>query len=413
MSLVENYILTEEAVREYLNHLDINGILYISRPEAQIPRLVSTIKSAQKKNGGSNLDNQYFIFRRPPSEFEIDVSYLTGVLFRKSGFDEFDVQRLKTMSALLNLDVIYDGTSKQEGIFRDIIEMDQQSAAEKHRQVKLEPATDNKPYFEHFTDFTSLSVDDIKTAFSQKDRAIISLANKPVAESTLVVLLLQVIILSLMFILLPVYVKYRKSGETNDRKWKYILYFSLLGAGYIIIEICLIQKFTLFLGQPVYTMLTVISSMLLFSGIGSVLSDKIIKLSGNNIRFIFIAIAALTVAIGLFNDQIFLLFARSEIIIRVIISVLLIAPLAFTLGIPFPYGMSLIEDKRKDIVAYSWGVNGFFSVIGSISAVMLSMSYGFQFVFILSAVLYLTAMITAYSITGRLSDPLNINTKSP
>ena len=62
MSLVENYILTEEALREYLQHLDINGVLYITRPETQIPRLVTSLKIAQKKNGGSDTKNRNFTF---------------------------------------------------------------------------------------------------------------------------------------------------------------------------------------------------------------------------------------------------------------------------------------------------------------------------------------------------------------
>ena len=112
MSLVENYILTEEALREYLQHLDINGILYITRPEPQMPRLVTSIKIAQQLNGGSDLKNQFYVFKRPPSDFEKDVSFLSGVLYKKSGFDEFDIQRLKTMSALLNLETCLLYTSR-------------------------------------------------------------------------------------------------------------------------------------------------------------------------------------------------------------------------------------------------------------------------------------------------------------
>jgi len=396
MSLVENYILTEEAVREYLQHLDINGILYITRPETQIPRLVTTLKIAQQKNGGSDTKTQFYIFKRPPSEFEIDISYLTGVLYKKSGFDEFDIQRLKTMAALLNLETVYDPTSKQEGIFKDIIESDNiYEIVKKYPDLKLMPATDDNPYFEHNTDFTDLRLSNLKESFSQTDRAIITLVQKPVAESTLLVLLLQTIIFSALLILLPVYLKIRKDPKVKSvKKGKYIFYFALLGLGYIIIEICLIQKFTLFLGQPVYTMLTVISTMLIFSGIGSMVSEKIIGLFKNNAHIIYIIIVLLTLIIGLINSVIFETYVRADVLWRVIISVILIAPLAFFMGIPFPYGMSKIDDNSKYLVAYSWGVNGFFSVIGSVLAVMLSMSFGFRTVFIISALIYSAAMVT-------------------
>jgi len=395
MSLVENYILTEEAVREYLQHLDINGILYITRPEPQMPRLVATIKEAQKLNGGSDLKNQFYVFKRPPSEFEKDVSYLTGVLFKKSGFDEFDIQKLKTMAALLNLETIYDPTSKQDGIFKDIIESNSIiDIAGKYPERRLIPATDDNPYFEHNTDFTKLSFTNIKESFSQGERGMLSLVQKPAAESTLVILLVQTVLISALLIFLPIYVKFRKDPEIkNVKKGKYITYFALLGLGYIIIEICLIQKFTLFLGQPVYTMLTVISTMLIFSGIGSMLSNKVITLV-KNVKMIYIIIAVLTAVVGLANSAVFNIeaFMRADIMWRVIISIGMIAPLAFFMGIPFPYGMSMIDNNSRYLVAYGWGVNGFFSVLGSVLVVMLSMSFGFKTVFILSAVIYIAAM---------------------
>ena len=396
MGLVENYILTEEAVREYLQHLDINGILYITRPESQIPKLVTTIKTAQQKNGGSDIKNQFYIFKRPPSDYEKDVSYLSGVLFKKSGFDEYDIQKLKTFTALLNLETIYDPTSKQTGIFNDIVLSDNpEDVYQKYPTLKLMPATDDNPYFEHNTDFSDLNLTNIKESFSQTDRAMISLVKYPVAESTLVILLAQTVILSALLIFLPIYIRFRKDPAIKDvKKGKYILYFALLGLGYIIIEICLIQKFTLFLGQPVYTMLTVISTMLIFSGIGSMLSERILSLFKNKSALIYIMIIGLTLIIGLLNSFIFESFVRADIFWRIIISIILIAPLAFFMGIPFPYGMSKITNNVKYLVAYGWGVNGFFSVLGSVLVVMLSMSYGFRVVFVLSSLIYLGAMLT-------------------
>jgi hypothetical protein len=141
-------------------------------------------------------------------------------------------------------------------------------------------------------------------------------------------------------------------------------------------------------------MLTVISTMLIFSGIGSMFSGKAIGLLRNSVYTIYIIIAALTLLIGLLNSTIFEAFVRAEVLWRVVISIVLIAPLAFFMGIPFPYGMSRIDDNSKYLAAYSWGVNSFFSVIGSVLAVILSMSFGFRIVFAISAVVYLGAMVT-------------------
>jgi hypothetical protein len=412
MSLVENYILTEEALREYLQHLDINGVLYITRPEPQMPRLVTSIKIAQQLNGGSDTKNQFYVFKRPPSEYEKDVSYLSGVLFKKAGFDEFDIQKLKTMSSLLNLETIYDPVSKQDGIFKDLVESDNiKETVKKYPHMKLLPATDDNPYFEHNTDFTDIGFGNIKESFSQGDRAMLSLVQKPVAESTLIVLMLQTILISALLILLPIYMKFRKDKEARKvKKGKYITYFALLGLGYIIIEICLIQRFTLFLGQPVYTMLTVISTMLIFSGIGSMFSEKIISVFKNKAIPVFAVIAVLTLVIGLISPAIFSWLSRMDILWRVIISIGLIAPLAFFMGIPFPYGMSRISNNAKYLVAYGWGVNGFFSVMGSVLVVMLSMSFGFNLVFIISAALYIAALLVVMKFDEQAKQPVPAKT---
>jgi hypothetical protein len=219
------------------------------------------------------------------------------------------------------------------------------------------------------------------------------MVQKPVAESSLIVILIQAVIISVLLILLPIYIKFRKSEDIkNIKKGKFIIYFASLGLAYIMIEICLIQKFTLFLGQPVYTMLTVISTLLIFSGIGSMFSDNIIKLIKGKLYILFTFICLYTILIGLLNPMIFEALVRLDILYRIIISAAIIAPLASAMGIPFPLGMKQINypkgNANRYLAAFSWGINGFFSVLGSILVVILSMSYGFRIVFILSALLY-------------------------
>jgi len=394
MSLVENYIMTEQAIQDYLYHLKPDGILYISRPESQIPRLVTSIKIAHQKMGAMDLKNQFYIFKRPPNEFEKDVSYLTGVLYKKDGFSEYDIRILKTEAGLLGLENVYDGVSKQDGVYKDLIESNNIYETVKKYPTNLLPVTDDNPYFEHMTKFSDLKPANIKEAFSQTDRAIITLVQKPVAESTLVVLFIQVLIISGLLIFLPIWLKFRKdSGYKEIKKLPYLLYFAALGIAYIMIEICLIQNFTLFLGQPVYTMLTVISTMLIFSGLGSLASNRFQKTIKGNTSVIYIIIAALTAAIALLNPILFEKLVRAELIWRVLISIGLIAPLAFFMGMPFPIGISKIKGNSNLLTAYSWGVNAFFSVIGSVMVVMLSMSFGFRIVFITSAVIYLLSML--------------------
>lgn len=393
MSLVENYIMTKEAIQDYLQHLKLDGILYVSRPETQIPRLITTIKIAYDEMSGVKSKSHFFIFKRPPTEFEKDISFLTGVVYKKDGFSEAEIQLLKTQAAILNLEIVYDPVSNQDGIYKDLIMSDNIYETVKKYPGNLLPATDDNPYFEHQTGFTEINLVSFKESFSQTDRSIFTLVQKPAAESTLIAILVQAVLIAIILIILPIYLKFRKNDEIkNIKKGKFILYFSLLGLAYIMIEICLIQKFTLLLGQPVYTMLTVISSMLIFSGIGSMLSEKLLKKFKSNPFYIFAFISLYTILIALLNPIIFNALVRADIMWRIIISVALIAPLAFAMGMPFPYGIKLINYDNVNInrylTAYSWGINGFFSVLGSILVVMLSMTFGFRIVFILSALIY-------------------------
>ncbi|RPI19375.1 MAG: hypothetical protein EHM58_01800 [Ignavibacteriae bacterium] len=399
MSLVENYIMTKEAIQDYLQHLKLDGILYISRPEPQIPRLVTTIKIAYDEMSGVKSKNHFFIFKRPPTEFEKDISFLTGVVYKKDGFNEFDIQLLKTQAALLNLEIVYDPVSNQDGIYKDLIQSDNIYETVKKYPGKLLPATDDNPYFEHQVGFTEINPSDFKASFSQTDRSVFTLVQKPAAESTLIAILVQALIISTVLILLPIYMKFRKNAAIKKiKKRKFILYFASLGLAYIMIEICLIQKFTLFLGQPVYTMLTVISTMLIFSGIGSMFSEQILKRIKGDPFYIFVFITVYTILIGLLNPVIFDALVRADIIFRILISIGLIAPLAFAMGMPFPYGFRMINyndvNVTRYLTAYSWGINGFFSVLGSILVVMFSMTFGFRIVFILSALIYAAAYFT-------------------
>ncbi len=400
MSMVENYILTKEAVKEYLNHLEKDGVLYISRPETQIPKLINTLRQARFENsmGLEDSKKNFIIFRRPPNTFESDKSFLAGVLYKKNGFSALEVIDIRQEASSLNMDIMYDPLSAQDNYYKQLIESDNIYDSDS----KYQPATDDRPFFDQNIGFSNLSLQGIRETFSQDDKAILALKDKPVAETTLLAILIQCIFIAGMLILLPL--KFFKKEDSsikpikeNSKEFlmdkKYLIYFACLGLGYIILQICMIQKFTLFLGQPVITLLTVVSTMLVASGTGSLVSAKFYKSKLRNLYIIFGIIALLSLLIGILNPYIFSSLVRMELHWRIIISALIIFPLGFFMGMPFPLGMSLILPGEKRFVSFAWGVNGFFSVIGTVSAIILAMSFGFRIVFIIAAIIYIIAMI--------------------
>lgn len=404
MSMVENYILTKEAVKDYLNHLEKNGVLYISRPETQIPKLINTLKQARFENSKGIEDSKknFIIFRRPPNDFEGDKSFLAGVLYKKDGFEQNEILDVRLESSSLGVEILYDPITEVQSIYKNIIESDNRNfSGELHQNT--EPATDDKPFFDQNIGFANLTFDGIKETFSQDDKAILALKDKPVAETTLLAILIQCIIAAGLFIILPLkFFKKEKNKNDKDNRTeeysadkKYLLYFACLGFGYIILQICLIQKFTLFLGHPVITLLTVVSTMLIGSGLGSFFSQKFFAKKVKRLYIIFGIISAMIISIGIFTPFLYESIVRLDPVWRVVISVLIILPLGFFIGMPFPLGISFILPHEKRFVSFAWGVNGFFSVIGTVSAIIFAMIFGFKFVFILAAVIYILAMFLA------------------
>lgn len=393
MSLVENYILTEEAIKEYLTHLKSDGVLYISRPETQIPKLITTLKLVRQEQTGGLEDSKknFIIFRRPPSEFEGDKSFMAGIVYKKNGFDEFDIIDIRNEASSLGLDIEYDPLSKQDGVFKKLIESDDIEKEIENFNTYIKPATDNKPFFDNNLGFGYLTWKGMKETFAQDDKGILALKDRPVAETTLLVILIQTIIVAGLLLLLPL--KFLQSDSKNRFEKKYLVYFACLGIGYIMLQIAMVQKFTLFLGQPVITLLTVIATMLIASGIGSMFSFKFLSNNRKRLILIFIIITILSVAIGLLNPVVFSSMVRFDLIWRILVSAAMIFPLGFFLGMPFPIGLSLIKDSERKYVAFAWAVNGFFSVIGTVTSIILAMIFGFKFVFILCGCIYLLSMV--------------------
>jgi hypothetical protein len=393
MSLVENYILTEEAIKKYLTHLKSDGVLYISRPETQMPKLITTLKLVRQELTGGLEDSKknFIIFRRPPSEFEGDKSFMAGVVYKKNGFDEFDIIDIRNEASSLGLDIEYDPLSRQDGEYKQLIESDDIEKEIENFNTYIKPATDNKPFFDNNLGFGYLTWEGMKETFAQDDKGILALKDRPVAETTLLVILIQTIIVAGLLLLLPL--KFLQSDSKNKFEKKYLIYFACLGIGYIMLQIAMVQKFTLFLGQPVITLLTVIATMLIASGIGSMFSFKFLSNNRKRLILIFIIITILSVAIGLLNPVIFSSMVRFDLIWRILISAAMIFPLGFFLGMPFPIGLSLIKDSERKYVAFAWAVNGFFSVIGTVTSIILAMIFGFKFVFILCGCIYLLSMV--------------------
>ena len=172
----------------------------------------------------------------------------------------------------------------------------------------------------------------------------------------------------------------------------YLLYFASIGAGFIIVEVAMIQKFILFLGHPVFALSVVLFSLLSFSAFGSYLSGRLFQ--EPDVHSLVKLLAAVPVVIVLYIlilPPIFYGLVHLSLPLRILISVLLMGPLATLMGMPMPLGIRLVASSAPELIPWGWGVNGATSVMGSVGTLVIAISRGFNQTLILGAILYLIA----------------------
>jgi hypothetical protein len=210
--------------------------------------------------------------------------------------------------------------------------------------------------------------------------------------SFLLVLLVQSVLIAAVCILLPLMLFHRQP-EWEQRPLSWLAYFGALGLGYIMVEIALLQRFLLFLGQPIYTYAVILAGLLIFTGVGSWAAGRM-KQADALRRSLVLALAVVAIT-ALVTPPVFQFFLGYTLPVRIAISLLLVAPLGVALGMPFPLGLRLASAQTTSIGAWAWGVNGFFTVIGTVLALILGMIFGFRVVLLLSALCYAGALLVA------------------
>jgi hypothetical protein len=159
------------------------------------------------------------------------------------------------------------------------------------------------------------------------------------------------------------------------------------------IEIVLIQRFLLFLGEPVYTFAVVLAGLLGFTGIGSWVVGCFRENPRLSLMWIIPAILFVLLLTALGSPWILTSALGLPLLLRIAIVVAMLAPLGLVLGMPFPSGLRIVAIEAPTFVPWAWAVNGFFTVVGSIGASILGMAFGFTAVLAISGACYLGALL--------------------
>ena len=248
----------------------------------------------------------------------------------------------------------------------------------------IRPATDNKPYFSQFLRWKSLP--QLTAIFGSHSVSFLELGWLIAVINFLIISLLAILL-----ILLPLL----KPGWRGSSKGWTVLYFSGLGAGYMLLEIVLIQKFILFFGNPVYAAAFVICSMLLASGAGSYYSSRLLPIPVVMRRILFL-IFLILLLYTFFLSPLLNLVAGYPDILKLFISLPIVAFPAIFMGMPFPLGLRALAGNREKNVPWAWGINSCVSVISAALAALLAVEMGFSMVILFAAVFYGVSMLSMY-----------------
>jgi predicted membrane-bound spermidine synthase len=408
LSLAENYVLTREAFEDYMDHLKPDGVLYFTRPEAQISRLFSTGREALAARGVTDLPSHFFAYRTAPSTQQQPqpggtnrLSFNAGFLMKKSPYTAEEIDAITRILHIGETPATPDGQKNEaryspkeppsDSIYYRLLTAPDLRTVYAGETAQIEPATDDRPFFNQHTRWSSINRKTFQDIFTQNRGARMALEDRPVAEVTLLVLLVQSIIVAAVLILLPL-ARFSRQGLRVPHRGSFLVYFAALGLGFIMIEIALLQRFTLFLGQPVYTFAVVLAALLIFTGFGAALSDKFGASARKNLRVIVPLILLTLLLTAFLTPYIFNAALGWSLLARVFVSVLILCPLGILLGMPFPSGLRIIGEEAHALVPWAWGVNGFFTVIGTVGALILGMAFGFKAVLVVAAVCYLIAL---------------------
>jgi spermidine synthase len=393
--LSESYLYTSQIIKTSLEHLGPNGMIatqygefdYQNRSN-RTTRYVATARRALSEIGIDDPSRHILVVTSPTEA----PSSLSTILVKKTPFTQAEIDRtLAALPVVPGATLRYAPGHPVEGESVSklaTIPNSKLGAFYDSYPYDVRPVTDDAPFFWHFTPFGDV-IGNFTHSLNDRDLEV------AVGERALLLLLLVSIAFAAVFLLLP-FVTIRRTWSQLPRKPRSALYFSALGLGFMFFEITLIQRLTLFLGYPTYSLTVTLASLLIFTGVGALLSARY-----RNPDRALVPLLAAIVALTLFYQ--FALPRLTDGLLgwpfagRVVLTFLVLAPLGICLGTFMPVGLGAISrltTNSREYVAWGWAVNGFASVVGAVLSTVLAMEFGFRVVLFLALALYLVALVT-------------------
>jgi hypothetical protein len=393
--LSESYLYTSEAIADSFDHLHRGGILaaqfgefdYDARPN-RTTRYVATARKALAERGVSDPSRHILVVTTTTE----GASALSTVLVKETPFTPAQVDRVVAgLGAVPGAKLRYAPGNPVKGeSVSDLATIPNSKLGSWYDSYPYDvrPVTDDAPFFWHFAPYG-----DVISNFSHPIRS--GDAEIALGERVLLLLLVVAVVLAAIFLLLP-FVAVRSIWRGFPKKPRSALYFASIGLGFIFFEITLIQRLTLFLGYPTYSLTVTLASILIFTGVGAFLSSRWRDRPGRVAATLFAAIALLTVFYQFALPPITDALLSWPLAGRLTFAFVVLAPLGVCLGFFMPLGLGAVAGLTRfprEYVAWGWAVNGFASVVGAVLSTILAMTFGFRVVLFLALVAYAIAIL--------------------
>jgi spermidine synthase len=396
-TFAESYLYTEEAFLDYWDHLTEKGIIAFTRfysdPPAQILRLASLGLAAMVRRGIPDPSQHLFIVVDPEIASRVGEGRTALMLLSRTPFSAVEIATLEKQAAAQGWNVVYSPAQSTDTDLARLIRAPDPIAFTRSYPFDVSPPTDDRPFFFHLLrlgDF--LKAPFLRTGQLYNYHAIFVLGSLLIISG----LLVSGIIVGPLLVFKRRLLKERPGLSP-------LFYFACLGLGFMLVELALMQRFILFLGHPIYALAVVLFSLLVFSGLGS-RSTSLLLGRVPPIRLLRIVLLMLIILLAIYAvmlSPVFYALVRLELAYRILAAVILLAPLGFLMGMPFPLGIRIISQRSADIVPWVWGINGATSVLGTVLALTLAMNFGFTVALGIGILSYVAGWQLAGLMVGR------------
>ncbi len=396
-ALSENNLYTSDAFYDYLTHLTDDGVLTFTRwgfdPPRESLRLLSLAMHGLARLGETTPARHVMVLRQNSAIIN-QWGATDTVLISRKPFSDADVVRARETAAKAKMQIVYLPGDAPSNPFGQLLTTTDPDKFFHDYPFNVTAVGDDQPFF-----FYTVQPRDLLTFWRSESKSAADYKINRAVPMLFSLMGISLFATALILVMPRLLLGSRLPKEKGVLR--YLFYFLGVGVGYILIQVALIQKFVLFLGHPTYALIVIVFSMLVASSLGSFYSRKFIAGDANRWRNVLLGVPVLVTILSLASAPLTTALVGLPLALKMLITVLLIAPVAFLMGMPFPTGLSHLEDIHAPSVRWAWALNAASSVLGSASAIFLAIYIGLRATLIVGGLFYLLALLARGDVRPR------------